>query len=156
MATGDLHSGVPVYGLDFPPSQFDQDWTTIANVTSTSVVVGTPEVAVKFTAASSGRALIAVGCGVRNNAATAERLTVSFRVLEDDIGGGIFLDHTERNGVKSNGIAASQDFVYRGNFALVEGMTPGKGYFAVVTHVSLLGDGTADISSRNITVIPVP
>ena len=29
-------SGSQVYGVDFPPSQYDQDWTNIPNVTTTS------------------------------------------------------------------------------------------------------------------------
>ena len=67
----ELPKGGSVYGVDFPPSQFDQDWTAISNITSTSYIVGPTEVAVTVTAPTSGRVLVSVAGGIRNNAATA-------------------------------------------------------------------------------------
>ena len=124
-------SGSQVYGVDFPPSQYDQDWTTQANITTTSYVAGNPEVGVSITAPTSGKVMVAIGAGVRNNAnpATDERVVVTYEVLE---------------------------YTYQGNFSLETGLTPGRQYFFRVKHRSIDGEGVADIASRNITVWPVP
>lgn len=149
-------TGSQVYGRDFPPSQYDQDWTVIANVTTTSFVAGTPVVAVAYTAPTSGKAFVSIGCGIRNNAATNERAEVSYRVYEDSDQGLLFQDTGADVGVKSCGIAQSQEFRYVGHQSLVTDLTPGRQYYFQVVHRSLNGAGTADIASRSIMVIPVP
>ena len=151
-----LPSGGGVYGLDFPPSGYDQDWSAILNITTTDYVVGTPEVAVSITAPTSGRILVAVGAGIRNNAATAERAIVTYRIFEDSANGALFQDATDIRGVKSCGIAASQEYQYHGSIDLVDDLVPGVGYYVQVVHRCLDGGGTADISGRNLSVIPVP
>lgn len=149
-------AGSPVYGNDFPPSQADQDWTTIANISTTSYVTGTPEVGVNITAPTSGKVLVCLGAGVRNNAATTERVVVSYRVLEDDTNGPVFTAESAYRGIVSSGVQASQEFTYLGNFSLETGLTPGRNYYIQVRHRTTLGNGTGDIASRDIVVIPVP
>lgn len=151
-----IASGSQVYGNDFPPSQYDQDWTTQLNITTTSYVVGTPEVAVSITAPTSGKVMVCVGAGIRNNAATNERAVVTYEVLEDGPNGPVFTAESAYRGITSCGIQASQEFTYRGNFSLETNLTPGRQYFFRVKHRSINGAGTADISSRNILVFPVP
>lgn len=148
--------GSQVYGRDFPPSQYDQDWTVIANVTSTAYAAGTPEVAVAYTAPTSGKAFVSIGSGIRNNAATAERAEVSYEVYEDSQDGELFQAANADVGIKSCGIAQSQEFRYVGNMSLVTSLTPGKQYYFRMVHRSILGNGTVDIASRSIMVIPVP
>lgn len=154
MAT--LPSGSNVYGLDFPPSQYDQDWTLISNITETAYISGDPEVAVTATAPSSGRLFVCIGCGIRNNAATAESGFVTYQVFEDTVNGALYQAANDDYGVRSCGIAQSQEFQYHGNFSLVTGLTPGRSYYFQVVHKSALGNGTADIASRDLLVIPVP
>lgn len=154
MAT--LPAGTNVYGLDFPPSQYDQDWTPINDITATTYTVGTPEVAVTVTAPTSGRLFVCIGCGTRNNAATAESAYVSFQVFEDSPSGALYQAANDDYGVRSTGIAQSQEFMYQGNMALITDLTPGRSYYFQVVHKSALGAGTADIASRSILVIPVP
>ncbi len=149
-------AGSPVYGRDLTPSAYDQEWTTIANVTSTSYIAGSPEVGVAFTAPTSGKALVCIGAGIRNNAATSERLTVTVRVFEDSSSGVEFLAPTEENGIKSAGTPTSSDFRYVGNMSLITGMTPGRQYYFQVVHRALVGAGTADLSSRDILVVAQP
>lgn len=145
-----------VYGLDFPPSAYDQDWSAIINITTTTYIVGTPEVAVSVTAPTSGKVLVSVGAGIRNNAATAERGLVTYRIFEDSANGALFSEPVDERGVKSCGIAASQEYQYHGNIDLISDLVPGVSYYFQVVHRSFLGNGTADIAARNLTVIPVP
>lgn len=151
-----MDTGGDVYGADYPPSQFDQDWTPISNISATAYEVGLPEVAVSVTAPTSGRVLVCMGCGIRNNAATAEQALVTYQIFEDSPNGALFSASADDRGVKSCGIAQSQEFQYHGNDELIEGLSPGKSYYFQMTHRSVLGNGTADIASRNILVIPVP
>ena len=83
--TNDLSAGTRVKALDFPRAQQVYDLTSQLNLTNTSYAVGTPEVAVRFLAPSSGRVSVAVSAGVRNNtAANEDRVYVAFRVLSGD------------------------------------------------------------------------
>lgn len=152
----ELFAGATVYGKDFPPSQSDQDWTVQLNITTTSYVTGTPEVGVNFTAPTSGKALVCIGAGIRNNAATTERAIVTYRVFEDSSAGSVFTSESAYRGITSCGIQVAQEYTYHGNFSLETGLTPGRNYYFQVLHRSLNGAGTADIASRDICVIPVP
>lgn len=154
----EIVSGSQAYGADFPPSQYDQDWTTQANVTTTSYVSGTPEVAASITAPTSGKVMVAIGAGVRNNAnpATNERVIVTYEVLEDSSNGPVFTSESAYRGITSCGIVAIQEYTYQGNFSLETGLTPGRQYYFRLRHRSINGDGTVDIASRDITVWPVP
>jgi len=151
----ELQPGSTVHGRDMPPAQFDLDWTTISNITTTSYITGTPSVGVTFTAPSSGRVLVAIGCGIRNNAATTERAIVTFAILEDNIDGVVHTAVDGASGVMSQGVPLSQDFTYMGSLKMVSDLTPGKGYLCQVYYRSTAGAGTVDISSRDVSVIPL-
>lgn len=147
-------SGDNVYGLNFPPAQYDQDWSSILNISTITYVDGTPSVAVNFTAPASGKAFVAIGCGARNNDASSNRAVITFEVREDSSEGPVFLASDAGNGVVTAGVG-SEEYCYSGNYALVEGMTPGRSYYFVVQH-RVTGGTTCDISSRSILVTPVP
>lgn len=151
-----MDTGGDIYGADYPPSQYDQDWTPINDITATTYTVGLPEVAVSVTAPTSGRVLVCMGCGIRNNAATAESAYVTYQIFEDSPSGALFSASNDDRGVRSCGIAQSQEFQYHGNDDLITGLSPGRSYYFQMTHKSALGNGTVDIASRNILVIPVP
>jgi hypothetical protein len=151
-----LPSGSNVYGLDFPPSQYDQDWTLITNIATTTYVAGAPEVAVTVTAPSSGKVFVCIGCGIRNDAATAESGYVSYQIFEDSADGALYQAANDDYGVRSSGIAAAQEFTYHGNMSLITGLSPGRSYYFQVVHKTALGNSTADIASRSILVTPVP
>lgn len=151
----DLEPGSQAYGRDFPPSGFDLDWTSQLNVSSTSYASGTPSVGVNVTAPTSGRVLVAVSCGSRNNGANADRAIVTYRVLEDSSEGAVVTAESAYRGVTSVGIG-SEEYRYVGNFALEEDLTPGRSYYFQVRHRSVSGAGTVDVASRSIAVIPVP
>lgn len=151
----DLAPGGQAYGRDFPPSGFDLDWTSQLNISSTSYVSGTPSVGVNVTAPTSGRVLVCVSCGARNNGANTDRVIVTYRVLEDGSEGAVVTSESAYRGVTSIGIG-SEEYRYVGTFALEEGLTPGRSYYFQVRHRVTAGSGTADIASRSIAVIPVP
>ncbi len=148
--------GGNVRGNDTPPSQYDQDSTSIVNISSTAYIAGEPEVGVSVTAPSSGRVFVSVGGGVRNNAATAEQVIIGFQIFEDDPAGALYQAADDEQGVRSCGIAVSQEYQYFGMADLITTLTPGRGYYFQVVHRSVLGNGTADLSSRDIMVVPVP
>lgn len=151
-----LPAGSNVYGLDFPPSQFDQDWTLISNITDLDFTPGSPEVAVSVTAPSSGRVFVAVGCGLRNDAASDERLVVTYRFFEDGPDGALASPPFEVKGVSSCGIVGAQEFQYHGNQDLILDLEPGRQYYFQMVYMTINGFGTADIASHSILVIPVP
>lgn len=152
----DLISGGPVYGRDTPPSVWDQDWSPINNVTSTTFIVGSPEVGVNFTAPTSGRVLICIGAGIQNNAATLEQGAVAYQLFEESSDGPSIVNADARNGVQSQGVAVSGQGRYLGGYSMEENLVPGRNYYAQVRHRSILGNGTVDIHSRDIGVIPLP
>lgn len=152
-----LPAGSNVYGADFPPSQYDQDWTLISGITTTTFIAGTPEVAVSAVAPPSGKVLVCIGCGTQNNAVSTERTVVSFQTFEDSPDGALVTAADDDFGVKSNGNSVNQQFPqYHGNMDLVTDLTPGRMYYFQVVYRSLAGAGTAGVSSRSIMVIPVP
>lgn len=153
-----LPAGTQVYGQDLPPTQYDQDWTVILNIVGTGYVPGTPEVGVNFTAPTSGRVLVTIGAGVRNNAATGERAIVTFQVFQDNANGPAVVGASFNSGVVSAGVAVAQEFHYIGTFKMVQNLTPGRNYYARVVHRTssiTVAPGTADIASRDICVIPL-
>lgn len=151
----DLNDGISVYGVDTPPSQYDQDWTTISNITTTTYVPGVPEVAVHFTAPTSGRVLVAIGAGIQNNAANADRAIVTYGIYEDSEDGPLIVAPTAYSGIISQGLAVSSSFKYVGAYTMEFDLTPGKSYYARMFYQTILGSGTVDIASRNIAVIPL-
>jgi hypothetical protein len=150
--------GNSVYGEDTPPSTFDQDWTLILNLSSTSYAAsqsGVGEVGTAFVAPTSGRVLIIVGGGVRNNAATQDRAIITYRVYEDSAAGNQIVFAAADNGIISCGVASSQEFQYQCTYDMQSGLTPGRQYYVQIAYRTT-GGNTADIASRQVTVVPLP
>lgn len=153
----EITSGQPVYGRDFPPSGYDQDWTLQPNIASTAYASGTPEVAVNVTAPSSGRVLVCIGAGIRNNGVNTDTVIVTYRVLEDHSLGPVHTAESAYRGVTSLG-AGEEEFSYQGNYALEEDLVPGRNYYFQMRHrvTAPAGTPSSDIASRNILIIPMP
>ena len=153
-----LSSGTPVRAVDFPPSVQAYAQITIANITDTSYVTGSPEIAVRFMAPTSGRVMVTVAAGLRNNSATADRVFVSFRLFEGDPDDADLIQTNDvKYGVSNYAVSdAADDYAYSGHTTVVGGLDPGTFYYAQVQHHVTAGNGTADIAFRRITVIPVP
>lgn len=155
--TNDLSAGTRVKALDFPRAKqvFSQD--SQLNLTTTTYAVGTPEIAVRFMAPSSGRVGVVLSAGVRNNTtANEDRVFVTFRVLTGDPADSDLYQTDEAKLGFSNSAAGADDYQYGGQMTMVQGLTPGTYYYAQVRHRTTLGSNTADISARSILVIPLP
>lgn len=152
----DLAAGRRVKALDFPRTVDAYAQTTIANITDTSYTVGTPEIAVRFMAPSSGRVAVNISAGVRNNSANADRLFIAFRILEGDPDNSDLIQTDDvRLGI-SNWATQTDAYQYGGHMTMVGGLTPGTHYYAQIRHRTTLGSGSADTSFRAISVIPLP
>lgn len=154
--TNNLSAGTRVKAVDFPRAQQAYFTATISNQTNTSYEVGSPEVAVRFQAPSSGRVAVCVGAGVSNNGANADRILVTYQVFSGDPADAvIFLSPEEKRGV-SNAATGGEAAQFAGHTTMVDGLTPGDFYYAQMVHRTTSGAGTADISHRHITVWPIP
>lgn len=154
---GGTWAGQPVKALDFPPPKWAQDSTTITNPSNSSYATGTPEVSVTFVAPTSGRVLLIVGGGAGNSAG-ADRIFLSPEVRETNSSGDVVLTAsvTNRGWASDN---CSSGYVYGSRESVLEGLTPGQVYYAVVKYVVATSDGgasTADIACRDIGVVPLP
>lgn len=154
---GGSFAGRPVRALDFPPAVWDQDATQINNPSNSSYATGSPEVSVTFIAPTSGRVLIVVG-GALGNGAAGDRIFLSPEVRETDSSGDLVLSPS----VTSRGFGSDNcagNFHYGSRESVLEGLTPGQLYYAVVKYAvatSDAGSNTQDIGCRDITVVPIP
>lgn len=154
--TNSLSAGTVVKALDFVPAVQSFNNTGINNLTNTTYAVGTPEVAVRFMAPSSGRVAVCLSAGTRNNGANADRVFVSYRILEGDPADGNLIQSDEVKRGLSNPATQADNNQYHGHVTMVDGLTPGTYYYAQVRHRTTLGSGTADIPHRCILVFPIP
>lgn len=151
-----LSSGTPVRAVDFPPAKFAFQQVTIANVSSTTYIAGTPEVAVRVLAPTSGKVAVIVGGGLDNNAANADRIFLSFRVYEGDPALGVLIRTEDVKYGLSNQATQTDQFQYSGHGTIMSGLTPGTYYYFQLRHRVSIGSGTADIAYRHLLVFPVP
>lgn len=151
-----INAGSQAYGVDLPSTQYDQDWTT-QNPTTTTYVAGQPEVGVNFTAPSSGRVLVCLGAGTRTTTAVTSRAVVTFIIYSDSSDGPVIQAADFNNGITGIGTAQISQYRYVGTFKMVEGLTPGRSYYAQVVHRSTaaVASGVVQISARDITVMPL-
>lgn len=151
----DLTAGTTIKGVDWPVAVYEQDTTTIANITNTTYATGTPEVAVSFIAPTTGRVIVTVGGNLRNNAANADRVGLAPQILLNDSGGTEVLTPTVFRGVCTAGIAVAGDYQGLSRSSLVENLTPGQQYYARVQYIKFgTASTTPDIAGRDISVRP--
>lgn len=150
-----LSAGVPFRAIDYTRSRFAFAQTDINNITDTSYTVGTPEIAVRFQAPTSGRVAVVLSAGIRNNGANADRIFVAYRVLEGDPDDNELFQTDDVKFGRSNPATGADEHQYGGALSIVSGLTPGDFYYAQVRHRTTLGSGTADVAYRGILVFPV-
>jgi hypothetical protein len=154
---GSSFAGRPVRALDYPPAKWAQNATAINDASNSSYITGSPEVSVTFVAPTSGRVLIVVGGGL-GNAAGGDRIFLSPEVRETSAAGALVLSPS----VTSRGFgsdSAASAFAYGSRESVLEGLTPGQVYYAVVKYAVATGDAGAssqDIALREIVVVPIP
>ena len=151
----DLLAGTSIKAADFPPTVQAFDSTGIANIAATVFTTGTPEVGVFFVAPTTGRVLMTVGGGVRNNAANSDRLFLAPQVFQDNSSGTeILAPNVTQYGCGSGGGFTTDDYQYLSRESLLEGLTAGQVYYARVQYSTVSGAGTCDLSARQIIVKP--
>lgn len=154
-----LATGMLVTGVDFPSSMSASDDTLQLNLTNAAYAAGSPEVGGAFTAPTSGRIRITVGGGLRDNS-NVDRLFLSPQVFRGPNSSGteVLAPSVTVRGVGSTGLGT--DFHHESRASLLQGLIPGETYYARLMFVVSPGGGapnnTADISARDISVIPVP
>lgn len=153
-----IAAGSPVSALDFPPTVAVTDNTSISNQNSMTYSQGSPEVGAQFVAPTTGRVVITVGAGVRNNAATSDRIFVTVQVFSGSNATGtqVLAPSVTFYGVASAVGATTADFQYLSRSQLLDGLTPGQTYYARVMHAcsAAPGTGTVDLNSRTLMVQP--
>lgn len=155
---GGDRAGRLVKGSDFPVAVWAQDLTQINNPTTATYITGTPEVSVTFRGPTSGRVLLIVGGGLGNNAlAGADRVFLSPQVRETNSSGTIVLAPS----VTVRGYGADNQslaFHYGSRESVLEGLTPGQLYYAVVQYAVAAdaGASSGDIGAREIVVVSLP
>jgi hypothetical protein len=148
----DLLPGSMILGNDTPPTVSETDTTANNNISNTSVAAGTPEVGVAFIAPTTGRIVVHIGGGLRDNGGT-NRVFLSLEIYtgSDATGTQIVTASVASNGISSCGVSAG--FQYVGRTIFEEGLTAGATYYARTVQYVDAGT-TADIASRSITVQP--
>lgn len=149
----DLLVGASIKATDFPVTVSATDATSIANITSTSFVAGSPVVGTTFVAPTSGAVLLSVGLSARDNGGI-NRIHLAPEVRLGSSGGPVVLaaDVTTR-GI---GVPGEPDeFMYRSRTTLLSGLTPGQVYWVQTMH-KVSGGTTADLQERDVTVTPTP
>ncbi len=126
---------------------------------------GAPQVAVSFIAPASGAVLIVVGGGGRDNDGTS-RVFLAPEVREGEgyeateTVGRIVADPTDSDDFVVHGWASSgqaDEYMYGSRASVLDGLTPGAPYFARAMHsVETPADGSADLTVREVLVIPLP
>jgi hypothetical protein len=155
----DIEAGTEVRTLDAHlPAITNTDDTIIANfavATGFTFETGSPEVGVFFIAPTSGRVMVIVGGGARDNSA-GSRVFIGFEIRRIDGNGEVI---QSPNDTRSYGVPSQEiNFVYGCRIRFIESLTPGEQYYARVQHaVDVATDpDTHDISARDISVVPLP
>ena len=148
-------AGEIIRAADFPPAVQDADNTNISSVSSTSWITDdgvAPVVAVDFTAASSGRAVVTVGGATQDAGRAGNRGFLSFRVTNNAGTPGYAVGPDLQRFSFSTLLDSGTD-VYGSRSALLDDLEPGGSYNAEVQY-KVDGGSSIDIAARTITVTP--
>jgi hypothetical protein len=152
----DILAGSLIRTADWPTSVMATDGTSQLNLTTVAFITGTPTVAVTFVAATTGRALLTITAGMRDNT-NADRLWLAPEVyLGTDATGTLFLGTSDTTETELVAPGEADDYMYASRTCLLTGLTAGSTYYARIMFRTLSGSGSADIARREITVRPTP
>lgn len=149
----DILAGATIRSVDFPAAVFTQDTTFLADQSNTAFDPGSPVVDVAFTAPTSGKVLVVVNTGARDDAGTNNHAKVSFEIYEgSDATGTLVVSPSHEMSVTPSDSATAQ-FHYVSAAYLIGGLTPEATHYARVVHAVSAGT-SVDIDDRGIAVIP--
>lgn len=148
----DILVGATIKSQDFPAAVYQQDTTTLTDVSNTTYATGSPVVDVTFTAPTSGRVWLLIGAGMSDSG--GNRPFVSAEVYEgvDATGTLILAADDITHGVVGVNTATRGLNISRATN--VTGLTVGATHYARLVH-RVTGGTTIDIDQRDITVIPL-
>lgn len=148
-----IQDGERVKSTDTPRTVQNQDDTLQSNLSSTSYVTGSPEVGVYFIAPTTGRVLVTVGGGARDET-NDNRVFLSPQIFQDDANGSEVLAPSVTS--YGYGIPGSNaDYVFGSRTSLVEGLQAGRRYYArVMMAAEIATSSSADVIVREIMVEP--
>jgi hypothetical protein len=160
--TNTIRIGDAISALDAPPTQHAFSGVTQENISSAMFVPGSPEVSCTFVAPTSGRVLVAVGGGLRDNGGT-NRVHLGLELREDDASGALLMQAAAARNSWTNASTNTANYQYGSRILLLPldadgfatALTPGATYFARAMH-SINGGSTGDITFRDLTVASVP
>lgn len=153
----DAAVGRPFKSADHSMSSARLDDTVISDISSTTYILGTPVVSCVFTAPTSGRVRVIVGMGARDNGASLDRVFLSPQIVKQGSSEITALAAS----VTLYGYGSSDINVlpqYGSRVGVYSGLTPGYTYVARAMYLITPGTDpdSADLSSRDITIVPVP
>lgn len=152
-----------IYGSDWPPAVSAYDDTQLLNLTSSPYVSGNPEVGVYFTMPPSGRVLITVHGGARDNT-NDNRVFLSAEVHENGVNGLVIWAPTVpmggfgTPGSNADYMYGSRSFMFTVDASTVDDpvVSGARQYYVRVMYsVEVVTGTTADIANRGIIVEPV-
>lgn len=151
----DLLAGAKIRAADWPATVSDTDGTSISNITDTTFVTGTPVVAVTFVAPTTGRVLITITGGMRDNTNTNRVVMAPNVFLGTDATGTEVLSTASTLATECTSPGQANAFYYVSRTSLLEGLTAGSTYYARLMYkAETATSASADISRREIIVRP--
>lgn len=152
----DILVGSPISADDLPPAVWGSDATGFANLTNTTFAAGSPACECTFIAPRSGAVLLSVGLGASDNTG-GQRVIITPEIRENDVSGSVVLAANTTNEVLRGCAIPGQATAnaHRSRTTLLTGLTPGQTYYGRTMHRAT-GSGSADLSVREIVVVPTP
>lgn len=143
-----------VTGFESPPSLWDQDTTLQLNIDTADYVPGSPEVGGTFMAPVSGRVLVVVGGGARDNSAS-NRMFIAPRIFigPQPVAENLVVD-VNRNEWVTPGECSH--YMYGSRASMITSLVPLRQHYAQLVYRNTGTGGTAEISTREIGVVPLP
>lgn len=149
----DILVGQTIKAVDRPAATYKRDPTTQANQSNTTFQTGSPVVDVTFTAPTSGRVLLVLGTGARDNAGSGNHARVSAEIYEGaDATGTLVFSPAHARSVTP--MDSATDYQHVSAAYMVTALTPGATHYARVMH-EVSGGTSIDITVRDIGIIPV-
>lgn len=149
----DLVAGTRILAADYPVAVEGFDDTDYHDLSNTTYAAGLAEVT--FVAPTSGRVLVIVGGGARDDGTDTNRVFVTPEVWEGTSAGGnqVLQPVAPQRGIIIHGTADRTAVWSR--ITVLEGLTPEQVYFARALR-RVDGGTTADLFVHRISIIPVP
>lgn len=153
----DVLAGQKIQSATWPATVESLDNTSNANLTNTTFATGTPVVDLTFVAPTTGRVLLTVTAGSRDNTGT-DRVVCTFELYLGTSAGGTLVIGSSGSTLQYECTCAGQADAYQyvSRTTLVDSLTSGATYYVRHMNKTASGSGSADCTLRALTVRPTP